>query len=219
MKQCFCKNLNGINTNSKFIILIHPKELKKEKAATGRLTKISLSNSELIDGIDFSNNEKVNFLLNQKDYFPVLLYPGENSINLSKDKFPNELILEKKLMIFVLDGTWCCAKKMLKLSTNLQNLPKICFTNLNKSEFLIKQQPHPDCLSTIESCYYLLNALNISGLEEISGHEQMLNVFREMRDFYISCANDPNRDGYRRKSYTLPSERVVRKKNGRKIFF
>ncbi|MFZ4713353.1 MAG: tRNA-uridine aminocarboxypropyltransferase [Bacteriovoracaceae bacterium] len=207
MKHCLCQSLKPFQTETKFIILIHPKELKKEKAATGRLTKLSLLNSEMIDGISFTENDKVNKLLQDPQYYPMLLYPGVESLNLSKNQFDKTNLGQKKLMIFILDGTWTCAKKMLKLSPNLQALPRLSFTPTKPSEFLIKQQPHPDCLSTIESTSFLVEELNRVGIEKTTEHDHMIVVFREMRDFFIACAKDPNRQGYRRSNYTTPSER------------
>jgi DTW domain-containing protein YfiP len=208
MKHCLCSSIKPFETKARFVILIHPKELKKEKAATGRLTKLSLKNSELIDGVDFTDDRRVNQLIQDPKYFPMLLYPGDESYNLSEGIFPKEILQDKTLLIFIIDGTWACAKKMMRLSTNLHSLPRLSFTNNQPSEFLIKHQPHPSCLSTIESTSFLIDELNRVGLEQTSEQAQMLVVFREMIDFFIKCANDPNLKSYRgTKGYKLPSER------------
>jgi DTW domain-containing protein YfiP len=208
MKHCLCSSIKPFETKTHFVILIHPKELKKEKAATGRLTKLSLLNSELIDGVDFTQDKRVNDLICDQKYFPMLLYPGDESYNLSEGKFPKEILQNKILLVFIIDGTWALAKKMMRLSMNLHSLPRLSFTNNKPSEFLIKHQPHPSCLSTIESTSFLVDELNRVGLEETTAQSQMLVVFREMQDFFIKCANDPNLKSYRRtKGYKLPSER------------
>ncbi len=59
-----CKHIRQINTKTKFIILMHPKEFKKTKNGTGHFTNMSLSNSEIFIGINFSNHEKINSLIN-----------------------------------------------------------------------------------------------------------------------------------------------------------
>ena len=51
--SCMCSHIHEIETNTKFIILMHPKEFKKTKNGTGRLTHLSLPNSHLFIGIDF----------------------------------------------------------------------------------------------------------------------------------------------------------------------
>mgnify|MGYP001544593586 FL=1 len=46
-------------TATRFVFLMHPKEFKQEKAATGRLTHLCLPNSELHVGIGFDGDETV----------------------------------------------------------------------------------------------------------------------------------------------------------------
>ena len=50
-------------TRTKFVLLMHPKEFKKEKAATGRLTHLCLANSEIHCGIEFDRHEAVQALI------------------------------------------------------------------------------------------------------------------------------------------------------------
>ena len=80
--SCICKYINSVQTNTRFIILMHPKEYKKEKNGTGHMTKLQLENSEIIVGVDFTNNERVNEILNQESSFSCLLYPGKDNFNL-----------------------------------------------------------------------------------------------------------------------------------------
>jgi len=42
---------------------MHPKEYKKEKNGTGHMTQLQLENSEIIVGVDFTNNKRVNEIL------------------------------------------------------------------------------------------------------------------------------------------------------------
>ena len=52
-----------METRTRFVFLMHPKEFKKEKAATGRLTHLCLANSEIFMGIAFDAHEQVQALL------------------------------------------------------------------------------------------------------------------------------------------------------------
>ena len=45
--SCICKHTNPIYTNTRFVILMHPKEHRKEKNGTGRMTNLQLENSEM----------------------------------------------------------------------------------------------------------------------------------------------------------------------------
>jgi len=58
---------------------MHPKEYKKQKNGTGHMTKLQLENSEIIVGIDFTNDKRVNEILNHENSSSFLLYPGKDS--------------------------------------------------------------------------------------------------------------------------------------------
>ncbi|MCP4352033.1 MAG: DTW domain-containing protein, partial [Desulfobacterales bacterium] len=78
------KNLGKkLQTKTRFIILMHPKEYKKEKNGTGHMTKLQLENSEIIVGVDFTNNNRVNEILAKENSCSFLLYPGKDNFNLS----------------------------------------------------------------------------------------------------------------------------------------
>src|ERR1700692_1921492 len=80
---CWCTSIRPMDTRTKFVFLTHPKEFKHEKAGTGRLTHLCLTNSELHMGIGFDDDPAVQSLINDPGNFPVLLYPGANARNLS----------------------------------------------------------------------------------------------------------------------------------------
>ncbi len=169
---------------------MHPKEFRKTKNGTGHMTNNSLENCELHVGIDFSNHHRVNELLNDEKYEAFVLYPDTNSIKLNTQKLPSDKIP----LIFIIDSTWPCSKKMLRVSTNLQNLRKISFEHDKSSQFKIKTQPNQYCLSTIESTLCLLELLNLQNIENINSKslENFLSPFEKMVDYQVKCALDEN---------------------------
>ena len=202
--SCVCDYIiNPIETNSKFVILMHPKEFKKTKNGTGHMTNNSLKNCEIHIGIDFSNHKRINELINSEEYEAYLLYPGEDSIKLNTQDLPSK----KKPLIFILDSTWPCSKKMLRLSSNLQNLKKISFENNKSSAFKIKTQPNQYCLSTIESTLCVIEQLNNQNIETIK-HEYLdnfLNPFEKMVEYQVDKAINESRVV----RYKKPFKRVV----------
>ncbi len=189
--SCVCEHIiNPIKTNTKFVILMHPKEFRKTKNGTGHMTNNSLENCELYVGIDFSNHNRVNELLNDEKYEAFVLYPDTNSIKLNTQKLPSDKIP----LIFIIDSTWPCSKKMLRVSTNLQNLKKVSFEHDKSSQFKIKTQPNQYCLSTIESTLCLLELLNLQNIENIDSKslENFLSPFEKMVDYQVKCALDEN---------------------------
>lgn len=217
--SCICKHTSPIQTNTRFIILMHPKEYKKEKNGTGHMTKLQLENSEIIVGVDFTNNKRVNEILTKEKSSSFLLYPGKDNFNLSIRKSSEiNSFMGNNPNIFLLDGTWPCVRKMLKLSKNLQKLKRVSFDNKIKSKFIIKQQPESLCLSTIESVYSVLNLLK-GGVEQCDTKDFLI-PFEKMIEYQIECILNPNNKNYRSntKKEILPKI-MYKKKTERNILF
>jgi len=218
--SCICKHLKPFETKTRFIILMHPKEYKKEKNGTGCMTNLQLENSEIIVGVDFTNNKRVNEILNEQQSDSFLLYPGKDSFNLSVRK-SSEMIsfMGDKPYIFLLDGTWPCARKMLKLSKNLQKLKRVSFDNKIISKFIIKQQPDALCLSTIESVYTVLNLLKEGDLEQCETKDFLI-PFEKMIEHQLEYLLNPNSKNYSStaKKTIIPKD-MYKKSTERNIIF
>ena len=221
-KACLCSFIKPFETNSTFCILMHPMEAYKEKVGTGRATHLFLKNSKLLIGVNFNDNKNFIKLVNDESYFPLILYPGENAINLSSKNSADLAVLkDKKLLIIVIDGTWPCAKKIMRESTILHSLPRLSFNNDNESNFSIKHQPDKYCLSTIESVHKVINLLATHEIEKPSpNYHDLLKYLDEMVAFQIRCAQDPSKNFYRNKNFTKPIQRERAKKwDKRNILF
>ncbi|MDY4901536.1 MAG: tRNA-uridine aminocarboxypropyltransferase [Treponema sp.] len=187
---CYCKYTSPVNCGVKFVFLMHPKEARKQRTGTGRLASLCLPESEILVGIDFTKNARLNALLNDPSYFPVLLYPGEDAVTAKSPEFKLSLG-SKKLLVIIIDSTWFCSKKMIRLSTNVNCLPKLSFYGSYKSIFTFKHEPAEYCISTIESCYYLIKELQENNLSPKSADpEPLLNVFKEMIKFQLRKENE-----------------------------
>jgi DTW domain-containing protein YfiP len=100
------------------------------------MTHLCIENSKLIHGTGFQKNSTVNELIADPKNHCIVLYPGANSRNISAH--PSEEVQswfpkDKTLVIFIIDGTWACAKRMIVRSPNLIALPQIGFTPKNRS--------------------------------------------------------------------------------------
>jgi DTW domain-containing protein YfiP len=175
---------------------MHPKEYKKERNGTGHMTNLQLENSEIIVGVDFTNNKRVNEILTKEKNRSFLLYPGKDNFNLSiRNSSEINSFMGNNPNIFILDGTWPCARKILKLSKNLQKLKRVSFDNKIKSKFIIKQQPESLCLSTIESVYTVLNLLKEGDLEHCET-KGFLIPFEKMIEYQLEYILNPNSKNY-----------------------
>ena len=186
--SCMCEYITQRETNTKFIILMHPKEFKKVKNNTGFFTHLSLSNSEVFVGIDFSKHRKINEIISTHDSY--ILFPSDDAVNLSETK-PQQN--SKKLAIFLIDSTWACAKKMFTQSKNLQALKHMSFHTTQKSKYEIKIQPKENYLSTIESTLVVLELLNKWEIEKLSDEslKGFLNPFLKMIEYQKKIINNP----------------------------
>jgi DTW domain-containing protein YfiP len=199
MKNCLCSDIKTLNTHTRFVILMHPKEARKVKLGTGRLTHLCLKNSEILLGVDFTEDERINSLIKDPAYYSLLLYPGEDSTDISDFHFPAGISDRKKILVFVIDASWTLARKILRLSTNLRALPKIHFRLQGPSRYVIKQQPHEYCLSTIESVYFLLEELDRLGIEKCRGqHHSFLEFLDKICHLQMENTKNANLPGYRK---------------------
>ncbi|MCF6309409.1 MAG: DTW domain-containing protein [Sulfurimonas sp.] len=191
--SCMCSHIHQVDTKTKFIVLMHPKEFKKVKNGTGHLTHLSLKNSKLFIGVDFTNHKEINEIISTcKSY---ILYPSKDAINISKRNLHVDRTSEDKreTAIFIIDSTWSCSLKMLRDSKNLESLKHISFDNTKLSQFKIKEQPQNYCLSTIESILTVLELLNRWDIESLNNSDfnEFLNPFHKMIEYQIECINNP----------------------------
>ena len=198
---------------------MHPMEAKKEKQGTGRICLATLSNSHMIMGVDFTEDVEVNALINDPNNYCFTMYPGEKSLNVSEhDVAPLKSLLDEKknIVLFLIDGTWPCAKKMMRLSKNIKALPRISFTATHTSIFEIKEQPADYCLSTLESIHFFIQECNRRGVEEThKAEDNLIETFKAMINFQMECALNPNLSSYKRGSklgYSKKEDRVKAKK-------
>jgi DTW domain-containing protein YfiP len=197
---------------------MHPKEARKEKLGTGKISHLFLQNSKLLVGIDFTASIEVNALINDPNNDCFVLYPGPQSLNISDPEFYSHIghkKTAKTFIVFLIDGTWPCAKKMMRLSKNLNTLPRLTFSPTTASIFEIKQQPAKFCLSTLEAIHLFLKKLNAQGFELTFNHEdQMLAVFKLMINYQLECARNPTLAKHQNsgRGYTKSTERQTAKK-------
>ena len=184
--SCMCQYITPIETKTRFIILMHPKEFRKTKNGTGHFTNLSLGNCEIHIGVDFSQNDAVNAIIDDQKNSCYVLYPSEKSINLNESAIGNK---NKNTVLFLIDSTWPCSRSILAHSANIASLAKVSFTHTKVSNFTFKQQPQDHCLSTMESTLCVLELLNQHQLEtlEQKSLDTFLLPFEKMVSYQVSC--------------------------------
>ena len=193
---CLCKYGKNLDTGIKFVFLMHPKEFRRQRTGTGYLSHLCLKDSEVIVGLDFLQNKRLSQLLANPQYFPVLMYPGQDAITAksigqklnSKGGAGN---YDKKLLILILDATWFCSKKMLQHNPFLLELPKLSFEGSYQSIFTFKREPSLECISTIECCYYIIKEFQAEGfVDKTLDPEPLMNIFKAMIKLQLTAENE-----------------------------
>lgn len=194
--SCFCENIRTFDPKIKFVILIHPLEARR-RIATGRMSHLCLENSELIEGHDFSENQKVTSIIEDPANQCFLLYPGHLSTDITGWSLEDKATLiapQKRLTLFVVDGTWGTARKMVHLSRNLHAVKRIAFTPPHASRFRVRKQPMEHCFSTIEAIHHSIELLApLQGFDIKSRfHDRLLSVFDHMVEQQLSLMDGKN---------------------------
>jgi DTW domain-containing protein len=183
--SCLCPSDPPLQTRTRIVLLMHPKEHHRQKCTTGRLTCLNLANSEIIPGIRFDEHPRVRELVDDPANLALLLYPGPRAIRLRGGRVDGLAPGGRRLVVFLVDATWHCARTIVRESPSLLSLPRLMIEPSSPSRFRIKHQPAPWCLSTIEATHELLLALEAAGLDEYTDKARLLAAFDAMQDFQV----------------------------------
>ena len=150
------------------ILLQHPRE-HETGVGTARMAHLSLPNSVLRVGVDFSRDAVVRAeLANAPAAYVLFPQPGARDIREMRG------VPDAKLV--VLDGSWREAKKLLHLNPWLHPLPVVAFTPSHPSEYHIRKEPAAHCVSTIEALAEALTLIE----PEWAGAGKLLEPFHAM---------------------------------------
>lgn len=197
--SCLCPLEPPMEILAKIVLLMHPKEARRERCGTGRLSCLHIAGAEIITGLDFDADPRVRALVQDPGNYPALLYPGRDSIDLSTTEGAaslNSMAGGRRIVAFLVDATWSCSRTLLRQNPGLTALPKLMFTPKAPSRWLIKRQPGPLCLSTIETIHELLCALESTGLERYPDKTRLIDAFMSMQEYHVARAEANGKPRY-----------------------
>lgn len=178
---CVCTELRPVQTRTRVVLLQHPREARLA-ICSAWLTRLALENAELHRGFSFEGDARVRELAAQPG--AALLYPGAGAVPAS------DLAARPPSVLFVIDGTWLQAEKMLAANPTLAALPRIAVSPGVPSGYAgLRREPAPHCLSTLEAVAWAL-----AGLEGAPERfEPMRAAFRRMVDLQLACSRGDRR--------------------------
>jgi len=192
--NCFCHAIEKFDPKMEFVILIHPKESGR-RISTGRMSYLSLDNSHIIRGRYFPNHPKIKILLSEPGYKNIILSPRAGATNLTglpEQEIRKHFPQDKKLRIFILDGTWSNVGKMFRLTPEIQELQRYFFIPDSPSNIRVRKQPNDKCYCTLEAIHHTIELLGASqGFDTTSRvHDNLLKPFNWMVEGQIKRIKD-----------------------------
>ena len=183
---CYCAAVRPFATQVVFVLLVHPKERRK-RIGTAKIVRQCITNSEIIvgDGPALDEDLRLAHFLGNPEFDPVILYPGKDAHDLSRGAAQPVFRSGKAPVIFVIDGTWHQARKMIRTSRLLGQIRQIAFEPSRPSQYRIREQPKQICVSTLEAVHAVTDRLAELGLCSAPAgraHDNLLEVFSLMVD-------------------------------------
>jgi DTW domain-containing protein YfiP len=176
MTVCYCSKLTELQTQTRVVILQHPRE--RDKAiGTARMATLCLPGSELLVGVRWDEHPGLANALSDPDRPPALLVPGPDARNVLADP-PS-----RPITLIVVDGTWSQAKNLVRDNPVLKALPRYAFAAPQPSEYRIRKEPAVEFVSTIEALMHVLGALE----GDPARFRALLDPFRAMVDAQLQC--------------------------------
>ncbi len=160
--NCICHLQPDIHNAFQLAILSHPKELNKE-SNTGRLLQNSLSNCQTYT---WSRVEPVEALITASQNPNTrtwLLFPHPDATSSAEfqQRVEQEIIQPQQQLFIILDSTWQEAKKMLRKSPWLQDLPCLSLDLKHLSEYQLRRNQQAGNYCTCEVGIELLSLMKM----------------------------------------------------------
>lgn len=173
---CICPNIERVHQRTQIAIVQHPRE-SRHPFGTVRIARLGLS-GVTVHTPDPGSHGAVVEAPRLSD--AVLLYPSADAVDVGAHQ-PTPRTL------YVIDGTWSTARKVIRDNRWLDALPRVKVVPPRAGRYRIRRAPDPSRqLSTIEAIVFALQALGDGG----HALERLLLAFEAMIDQQLSLQGD-----------------------------
>lgn len=175
---CICEGAEYASCNAAVCLLMYHNESFKP-SNTGRLIAEIVPDNYAFRWDRTSPDPALLALLNNDKYQPFVIFPAED-VETDRVVTQVETHAGKQPLFIFLDGTWREAKKMIRKSPYLDNLPVLSITAEKLSDYRLRVAPHAHQLGTAEVAIMVLALAN-----EVDASAKLEQHFIKFRDAYL----------------------------------
>lgn len=146
--NCVCPHIPQLQVDAHIALLMHENELDRD-TNTGQWVLKSLTTSSQHVWQRKQACPELIALLQDPKWMPVLLFPSEESVSVASIQQSSQQNARKPLFI-ILDATWQEAKKILRKSPWLAQLPAVHVTPSQASRYQLRRNQDEGHLCTLE---------------------------------------------------------------------
>tara|TARA_Y100000758_G_scaffold280804_1_gene228009 strand:+ start:79 stop:765 length:687 start_codon:yes stop_codon:yes gene_type:complete len=175
---CICEGAEYASCDAAVCLLMYHNESFKP-SNTGRLIAEIVPDNYAFRWDRTSPDPALLALLNNDKYQPFVIFPAED-VETDRVVTQVETHAGKQPLFIFLDGTWREAKKMIRKSPYLDNLPVLSITSEKLSDYRLRVAPHAHQLGTAEVA---IMVLALAG--EVDASTKLEQHFIKFRDAYL----------------------------------
>lgn len=175
---CICNDAEQAECDAAVCLLMYHNESFKP-SNTGRLIAEIIPDNHAFRWDRTDPAPALLALINDPQYQPMVVFPAED-VEQGRAVTEVNTVQGKKPLFIFLDGTWREAKKMIRKSPYLDNLPVLSVTADKLSDYRLRVAPHAHQLGTAEVG---IMVLALAGETEASN--KLENHFIKFRDAYL----------------------------------
>ena len=175
---CICEGAEYASCSAAVCLLMYHNESFKP-SNTGRLIAEIVPDNYAFRWDRTSPDPALLALLNNDKYQPFVIFPAED-VETDRVVTQVEPVAGKTPLFIFLDGTWREAKKMIRKSPYLDNLPVLSITAQKLSDYRLRVAPHAHQLGTAEVAIMVLALAN-----EVDASTKLEQHFIKFRDAYL----------------------------------
>ena len=175
---CICEGAEYASCDAAVCLLMYHNESFKP-SNTGRLIAEIVPENYAFRWDRTSPDPALLALLNNDKYQPFVIFPAED-VETDRVVTQVETHAGKQPLFIFLDGTWREAKKMIRKSPYLDNLPVLSITAEKLSDYRLRVAPHAHQLGTAEVA---IMVLALAG--EVDASTKLEQHFIKFRDAYL----------------------------------